>query len=371
MTFFNNPSLASASEARFYLGTYTDNSKSKGIYLGGIDTTTGKLSPVTAVAETKNPSFVAISPDGKFLYAAIEDHGGTVAAFRIEPGGSLVSLNEVPSGGEGSCHVWVDVTGHNVFVANYTGGSIACIQTKPDGSLGESRSLMTFTGSGPHPERQTKSFGHSVYSDPANRFVYSCDLGSDNIWVFKFDATKGTLTRCEPPSGKVPAGSGPRHLSMTSSGHFFYVCNELSNTVTAFARDVQTGALTAMQTLTTLPQDAVCEDFTVSEICTHPSGKWLYVSNRDTSNKGQDSIAVYSIAKGGRLCLVEIAPAHVKIPRGFDIDPTGQWLVVAGQADHRLVVFKIDQATGKLTLTDQTAEVPEPVCVLFAPRAAH
>lgn len=368
MTTLSTSIASPATEARFYIGTYTNNTKSKGIYMGVIDTTTGKLSPLMAVAETQNPSFVACSRDGKFLYAAKEDSGGALAAYRIGTGGMLTLLNEQPSGGAGCCHVWVDTTGRNVFAANYTAGSVACFQTKPDGSLGERTALVAFNGSGPHPTRQAKSYGHSIYSDPTNRFVYACDLGSDSIWIFRLDAATGTLAPNDPPAAKVPPGSGPRHLAFSKEGDFVYVCNEMGNSVTAFARNATTGALTALHTLSSLPEGADSEAFTAAEICTHPSGKCLYVSNRDISNKGRDSIAVYSISKHGRIALVEITPAHVKIPRGVDIDPTGNWLIAAGQEDHRLVVFKIDPSSGHLALTDQSAEVPAPVCVLFAPQ---
>lgn len=367
MTTLSTSIPSPATEARFYVGTYTSNSSSKGIYTGAINTATGKLSPLKAVAETKNPSFVACSRDGKFLYAAKEDGGGAIAAYRIETGGALTPLNEQSSGGAGCCHVWVDATGRNVFAANYAAGSVACIRTKPDGPLSERTALVAFTGSGPNPERQQKSYGHSIYSDPTNRFVYCCDLGSDSIWIFKLDAATGTLAPNDPPAAKVPAGSGPRHLAFSAGGDFLYVCNEMGNSVTAFARNASTGTLTALDTLSNLPEGADSEAFTAAEICTHPSGKWLYVSNRDISNKGRDSFAVYSISKDGRVALVEITPAHVKIPRGVDIDPTGNWLIAAGQEDHRLVVFKIDPSSGRLTLTDQSAEVPAPVCVLFAP----
>ena len=351
-----------ASEATFYLGTYTKAGKSKGIYVGKLDTETGKLGPVELAGEAKSPSFVALAPNGKSLYAAIEDGGGSVGAFAVGAGEKLTALNVQPAGGAGTCHVWVDATSRNVLAANYAGGSIAVFQTKPDGSLGERTAFVQFEGSGPNLPRQSKPYGHSIYVDAANRFVYSCDLGTDNVWSFKLDAEKGTLTPTTPPSGKVPPGAGPRHLALHPNGKFAYANNEMGLSVTAFARDPGTGALTALHTLPTLPDGAERKGVSTAEIFTHPSGKWLYVSNR-----GHDTIAVYAIGADGKLAWIENAPALVKVPRGFGIDPSGRWLITAGQNDDRIAVLKIDQTTGKLTATDQTAEVGSPVCVLFAP----
>ncbi len=350
-----------AADATFYLGTYTKSGLSKGIYVGKLDTEAGKLGEVELAGEAKSPSFVALSPDQKFLYASIEDGGGAVGAFAVGPDGKLRTLNSQPSGGAGACHVWVDATGKNVLTANYGGGSIAVFQTKADGSLGERTSFVQFEGSGPNEARQKGPHGHSIYTDAANQFVYSCDLGTDNVWIFKFDAAKGTLTPANPPSGKVPPGAGPRHLALHPNGKFAYANNELDLSVTAFSRDPATGALTALHTLPTVPEGTERKGVSTAEIFTHPTGKWLYVSNR-----GHDTIAVYAIGADGKLTWIENAPAQVKVPRGFAIDPAGKWLITAGQNDNRIAVLKIDPGTGKLSGTDQSAEVGSPVCVLFA-----
>ncbi len=353
---------AFAADATFYLGTYTQTGKSKGIYVGRLDTETGKLGPIELVGAAKSPSFVALSPNGKFLYASLEEGGGAVGAFAVGADGRLKALNTKPSGGPGACHVWVDATGRNVLVANYDGGSIAGFRANADGSLAEPAAFAQFEGSGPDHDRQEKPHGHSIYTDAENRFVYSCDLGTDNVWIFKFDADKGTLTPANPPSGKVPPGGGPRHLALHPNGKFAYANNEMGLSVTAFARDPATGALTPLQTLPTLPEGADRKDVSTAEIFIHPTAKWLYVSNRV-----HDSLAVYSIGADGKLTWIEAAPAQVKVPRGFAINPSGRWLIVGGQEDDRVAVLKIDQATGKLTATDQSAEVGSPVCVLFAP----
>jgi 6-phosphogluconolactonase len=351
-----------AADATFYLGTYTRGDKSKGIYVGKLDPDTGKLGTLELAAEADNPSFVALSPNGKFLYAVAEAGGGGVAAFSVGAEGKLAKLNELPTGGTGTCHVWVDATGRNVFAANYGGGSFAVFQTKPDGSLAERTTFIQLEGSGPNPKRQAKSYGHSIYTDAANQFVYGCDLGSDNVWTYRLDAAKGTLTATDPASGKVPPGSGPRHLAIHPNGKYAYTNNEMGMSVTAFSRDPAKGTLTALETVSTLPEGTSIDGLSTAEIFCHPTGKWLYVSNRT-----HDTIAVFAIGAEGKLKFLEAAPAQVKVPRGFGIDPSGKWLVAGGQNDHRIAVLKIDQETGKLTPTGQTAEVGAPVCVLFKP----
>ncbi len=348
-------------DEQFYIGTMTDHSTSKGIYLGSLDAGTGKLGTLHLAIDVKNPNFLALSPDRKFLYAAIStSNGSAVDAFAVQPGGPLVLLNERPSGGEGACHVAVDATGRNVFVANYSAGDIACFQTKPDGSLDTRTAFMTFTGSGPDPSRQKKPYAHSVYTDPENKFLYSCDLGSDSVWTFKFDSAHGTLTPNDPPAAKVPPGSGPRHLAFHPNGKFVYVANEMGHTIDVFARDAATGHLTSIQVVDTLSPGTSEEGVTVAEVVCHPSAKWLYVSNR-----GCETISQFSIGTDGKLTMVESVPSVVNFPRSFAIDPSGKWLIAAGQKDNRIAVLKIDPTTGNLTTTDQSAEVGTPVCVLF------
>jgi 6-phosphogluconolactonase len=350
-------------DERFYLGTMTDHSNSQGIYLGSLNAETGKLGTIRLAIDIKNPNFLALSPDQKFLYAAISTPGGSaVNAFSVQPDGALRLLNERPSGGEGACHISVDATGRNVFVANYEGGDIACFQTKPDGSLDHRTAFMTFTGSGPDPYRQKKPYAHSVYPDPENQHLYSSDLGSDRVRTYKFDSAHGTLTPTDPPAAKVPPGSGPRHLAFHPNGRFVYVANEMGCTVEVFSRDAKTGRLTAIQNISTLAPGTDNQGVTVAEVACHPSGKWLYVSNR-----GCDTIAQFGIGADGKLTLIQNVSSIVNFPRSFAIDPSGHWMITAGQKDNRIAVLKIDSATGELTTTDEIAEVPTPVCVLFVP----
>jgi len=356
---------AGAAEVRFYLGTYTDNALSQGIYSGTLDTVTGRISPLELAAKATSPNYLALSPDGKFIYASTLTGDGSLAAFRVEDGGLLTRLNEISSGG-GARHLTVDATGSNLLAANYVGGSAACFRIQPDGSIGERTAFVQLTGSGPNPQRQTQPHIHSIYLDAANRFAYACDLGTDHVWLFDFDAQTGSLKLENDGTGKMPPGSGTRHLAISPDGRFAYANGEMGMNITVFARNVVNGALTAAQTVSTLPAGAATNDATSAEIFCHPSGKWLYVSNRDIANGGRDSLAVFAIAADGKLKWIQGIPAEVKVPRGFGIDPTGQWLIAGGQQDNRIVVFKIDAATGRLTSTGQSATVGAPICVIFA-----
>jgi 6-phosphogluconolactonase len=354
-----------AAEVPFYVGTYTRPGGSQGIYRVTLDDQTGKLSEPQLATESKNPSFLAAHPGGRFIYAANEgDAGPSVSAYAIQPDGLLKFLGEQSSKGNGPCHVWVDATGKNVLVANYGGGSIASIPIKQDGSIGEATAFIQHTGSSVNEQRQKGPHAHAIYTDKTNRLVYACDLGTDKVYIYRFDAAKGTLTPNDPAAGDVPPGSGPRHFAFHPKGNFAYVINEMTSTVTAFKHDAKNGALTAIQTISTLPADYADGNTSTAEIFAHPSGKFLYGSNR-----GHDSIAVFSIDPStGQLTLVENTPSGGKVPRSFALDPTGQWLITANQQTNDLYTFKIDQQTGKLTATGNSATVPAGVCILFPPR---
>jgi len=357
--------IVMAEPVRFYVGTYTNNPLSQGIYTATLDTQTGRLSPIELAAKAANPSFLALSPNEKFLYASMEAGGGSIGAFRVEADGRLTCLNTLACD-NGTCHVSVDATGNNIFGANYSAGSAACFQTASDGSLARRTALVPLTGSGPNPQRQAHPYIHSLCPAPGNHAVYACDLGTDNVWIFGFDTHSGTLTPALPPSGKVLPGSGPRHIALSPDGRFAYVNGEMGMNVTVFTRDSETSALTAIQSLPTLRAGVDTQGMATAEIVCHPSGKWLYVSNRDVAGHGRDSITVYAIGADGKLTWQQDALVTVKIPRGFGIDPTGRWLIVGGQKSNKIVVFKCDEATGKLSATDQSATIGEPTCVIFA-----
>lgn len=349
---------------RVYIGTYT-RGDSKGIYLCRLDVQTGKLSDPALAGETANPSFLAIHPSGDYLYAVGElgqfggKRSGAVSAFRIDRStGKLELLNQQPSRGAGACHLVVDGSGKNVLVANYSGGSIAVLPVRDDGQLDEATAFVQHEGSSVNPRRQKGPHAHSINVAPDNRFAFVADLGLDKVLVYRFDAKNGTLTPNASAWATVKPGAGPRHFAFHPGGKSAYVINELQSTVTAFAYDTRRGVLTERQTLPTLPE-GFDGDSTTAEVQVHPSGKFLYGSNR-----GHDSIAVFSIdSETGRLTPVEHESTQGQAPRNFGIDPTGTFLLAANQNSHTVVVFRIDQDTGELTPTGQKVDVPSPVCI--------
>ena len=374
--------FAQAGDLTFYVGT-GGGGDSKGIYKCTLDSDTGKLGPITLAAEAQSPSFLALTPDGKFMYAASDGKGGSVIAFKVEKDGNLTLLNQqIAVKGGGITHVWYDTSTHDVLGASYGGGSIVAFQTKDDGSLTDRTGFAQFEGSGPNKARQESPHAHSIYSHfyelgsngnvnggggrmfLAN-LIFACDLGTDKVWLFLLDG-KGTLTA--HGFATVPPGSGPRHLAFSPNGKCVYVANEMGHTVTAFTVDLAIGALKQFQDISTFPAGFYYTgEMTVAEIYCHPSGKWLYVTNRDVGEQGHDSIAVYSIAKDGKLTWIQDVPSPVKFPRGMGLDPSGHWLVAAGQHDNKISPLKIDQKTGKLTPTGQFVEAGEPICIQFAP----
>jgi len=359
--------LQAADDHLVYVGTYTGGkSSSQGIYAYGFDSATGKLEPKGLAAETKRPSFVAIHPSKKYLYSVAELDGkqGGVASFAIDQStGQLTAINQQPSMGSGPCHVNVDATGKVLLVANYGSGTVASYPLKEDGSIGEAVSQFEHSPASNVNEkgRQKGPHAHSFYPDPSNRWAVSCDLGCDRVFVYSLNAETAELKQNEAGSANVPPGGGVRHFAFHSNGKFGYACNELTMAVTTFAYDAEKGALTPVETVSTLPAGVANEGFSTAETVVHPSGKYVYVSNRT-----HNSIATFSVDEAtGKLTFIEAAPSIVEIPRNFNVDPTGKWLIAAGQNSNDLVVFAIDQATGKIKPTGERHEVGSPVCVKF------
>jgi 6-phosphogluconolactonase len=360
---------AKADKLRMYVGTYSGG-KSKGIYLFEMDPATGALTSKGVAAETVNPSFLAVHPSHKFLYAVGEiekevkgKRTGAVSAFAIDPRTGMLSLlNQQPSGGGGPCHLVVDKAGKNVLVANYGGGSVASLPIDADGKLREPVSVIQHKGSSVDPSRQKEPHAHSINLDAGNHFAFAADLGLDKVLVYPFDPEKGTLTADKVPPGTVAPGAGPRHFAFHPNGHWAYVINEMGNTVTAYSYDADKGALKEVQTIGTLPSDFKGKSYT-AEVVVHPSGKFLYGSNR-----GHNSIAIFSIdPKTGKLTAVGHQAKDIKTPRNFNIDPSGKFLVVANQDGDSLIVYRIDPQTGELAPVGEPVEVPKPVCVKFVP----
>jgi 6-phosphogluconolactonase len=350
-----------------YVGTYT-KSKSKGIYAFRFDGSSGGLTPIGLVTETRNPSFLAIHPNHKYLFAANEigdfegKREGAVTSFSIDSAtGTLTPINQRTSGGDGPCHMSVDKAGTHVLVANYNGGNASVIPVGADGRLGALTAFQQHKGSSVHPQRQKEPHAHSINLDAANHFAFVADLGMDKIMTYRYDTRQGTLTPNVPPSAAVAPGSGPRHFAFHPGGKFAYVINEITYTVTTFAYDEKTGALTELQTIPTV--EGKVPGNSTAEVQVHPSGKFLYGSNR-----GHNSIAVFSIDPAkGTLSWLQNQSTHGRTPRNFGIDPTGAFLLAANQDSDNLVVFRIDPATGRLTHTGLIVEAPTPVCVKFLP----
>jgi len=346
---------------RGYIGNYTNKTESKGIYQFNFDAATGKMSALELAGETKDPSWVIVHPSGKYLYAANErGKESTISAFRIEPkSGKLTLLNQLPALGEDPCHLSFDRTGKFLLTANYSSGNVAVFPILADGKLGEHTALVTDQGTpGPDSKRQDGPHAHWIATSEHNRFVYVADLGLDKVFVYKFDASNGTLAAADAANAKP--GTGPRHVSFSTDGKFLYLLGELDSTVTVFSNDQE--KFTYIQKVPMLHAGFSGRN-DAAEIEMHPSGKFLYASNR-----GHDSFAVYAIdPKQGTLTQVEDVPTGGKEPRHFAIDPTGKFLLAENQNSNSIVEFRIDQATGKLTPTGETLSVPSPICISFLP----
>lgn len=365
--------LASSAMAREYLvyfGTYT-GAKSKGIYVSRFDAKTGTLSRAELAAETPSPSFLAVHPGNRYLYAVNEVEkfegkpAGSVSSFSLDAkSGKLAPINVQSSGGGAPCHIIVDQSGRNILVANYSGGSVAVLPVLKNGALEPASALVRHAGSSVNKSRQAAPHAHGIYLDARNRFAYVPDLGLDQHLIYRFDSGKGTLTPATPPYATVAPGSGPRHFALHPGGRFAYGINEMVCTVTSFSCEPKTGALAAIETLSTLPPgEAFKGSFSTAELFCHPGGRFLYGSNR-----GHDTIAVYAIdQRSGRLSYVENVSTKGKTPRSFGIDPTGRWLLAANQSSDNVFVFAIDPNSGRLTATGQSIEVGSPVSVSFVP----
>jgi 6-phosphogluconolactonase len=350
-----------------YIGTYTENgSESQGIYAYRFDSVSQQLESLGLAASTVNPSFLAIHPNRRFLYAVNEisnylgQKSGAVSAFAIDrASGKLTLLNQVASRGADPCYVTVDKTGKYVLVANYTGGSIAAFPIRGDGGLGEASAFIQHTGHGTNPQRQEAPHAHSIDMSADNRFAIVDDLGLDETLVYPFDSSSGVLGS-DPRIAKADAGAGPRHFALHPNGKFGYVLDEMGSQISVFSFDSKTGAMKSLQTISSIPKSFSGLDES-AEIEIAPSGKFLYASNR-----GHDSIAVFAVnSSDGTLSLVEYVPTKGSSPRNFEIAPEGSVLFAANEKSDNIVLFRINRQTGRLTATDKVLDIAQPVCVKF------
>jgi 6-phosphogluconolactonase len=352
---------AAAADLTVYFGTHTAG-PGKGFSVSQFSTVTGVLSKPEFLLETPAPAYYVIAPGGRRLYSC--NSTGFVSAYSIDPANAQLKLmNQKPSGGGDPSYISLDRTGHFVLVANYDGGNIAVWALAPDGSLGERTAFVQHTGSGVNPQRQSHAFAHSIRVDPTNRFVLVADLGLDKLFVYKFNVKDGSLTPNDPPFAKSAPGSGARHVEFHPNGRWVYLITEMGSIIMLFDWDSKRGALSEVQTVSTLPKGfqgvSAC-----AEVRVHPSGKFVYASNR-----GRDSIAVFSVdAKTGRLKLIQDVPSGGKTPRNFDMDPSAHWMLVTNHDSNTAMVFRIDQQTGKLTPTWQPVTLPSPYCPRFLAR---
>lgn len=359
------PKRAPGNHYLAYVGTYTTKTASKGIYAFRYDASTGKLLPLGVAAETQDPSWIAIHPNGRFLYAVNEaGKNSMVSAFAIDASGKLKLLDRLPALGEDPCYLSLDKTGKYVLVANYTSGNVVVFPIGSDGRLGPATANVRDAGElGPNKERQDGPHAHWIETSEGNRFAYVSDLGLDRILIYKFDRESGKLSNPDPSQADafratLPPGAGPRHLTFSLDGNFMYVLGEMQSTVTVFANDGRE-TYRALETVSALPAGFSGRN-DAAEISLDPSGKFLY-----TSNRGSDSIAVFQVERGGLLRLAADVSTGGKEPRHFSIDPSGNYLLAENQLSNSIVTFRIDPTTGALTPRGETREVPSPVCLRF------
>jgi len=356
-------SITAAAQKEQYLlvGTYTGG-KSQGIYVYKFNTLTGDNNFVSTV-NSSNPSFLAVSPNKRFVYAVNENAdstrfvvGGNISAFAFDHlQGTLKEINKQPSGGKHPCYVAVDKTGHWVFAANYSSGSLGLLHANTNGSLDSLHQMIQHLGSGPNKDRQQGPHVHSTILSPDNKYLFVCDLGTDKVTLYSFDNKKGNL-KFRSDISSTP-GSGPRHLDFSRNGKIVYVAEELSATVCSYT--FNNGSLKLLQRISVLPDDfkgAVG----VADIHVSPDGRFLYCSDRGDDN----NISIFSISPAdGKLTLIGHQSTLGKGPRNFNFDPTGNFLLAANQNSDNIVIFKVDKKTGKLTDTGKTISIPSPVCV--------
>ncbi|MDP2338483.1 MAG: lactonase family protein [Bacteroidota bacterium] len=354
---------ASAKKYLLYVGTYTEG-LTNGIFVYSFNDQNGKLVNKKMPVVSNNPSFLAVSPNKKFLYAVAEldnldsNQSGGISAFRIEKNGKLTLINHVLSYGANPCYISISPDGKKLVASNYTGGNLSLYNVLPNGNLPEMVQRVQHTGSGPFPLRQTEAHAHSARFDKSGKFIFAADLGIDELKIYSVGNGEIPLSPNEQPFVKFPPGSGPRHLDFSADGRFIYVISELSSTITVLMK--YGGEWKQVQTIKTLPEDFKGESW-CADIHVTADGRFVYGSNR-----GHNSIAVFKREpNSGKLEMIETVPVEGNWPRNFTIDPSGRYVLVANQKSNDITVFKIDQTSGKLTFTGAKIPNQSPVCLQF------
>ena len=355
-------SVTAQKNSKLIIGTYT-NGKSEGLYVYDFNTSTGDNAFISSI-KTSNPSFVAVSPNKKYVYAVNEDadaanNGGQVSAFKFnKKKGIMRFINQQPSGGNHPCYIVVDKTGKWVIAANYSGGSFSLLPVNKDGSVATAKAIIQRKGKSINKDRQESAHVHSTVLTSDNKHLLVADLGTDKLMLYNFDDMNGTLTEDTTASINVNAGSGPRHIALDPSEKYVYLTEELSGTIGVFSL-AQNGKLKLLQTIS-----AVAENYKGSfggaDIHVSPDGKFLYASNRGEAN----TIAIFSIDTAtGLLTAIGQQSTMGIMPRNFNFDPSGNFLLVANQQSGGIVIFSINHQTGLLTDTGKRIDVPNPVCI--------
>ena len=355
-------SIATAQKKPYLLvGTYTSG-KGEGIYVYSFDTKTADNSLIS-VAKSSNPSYLAVSPNKKIVYAANENAdstnegiGGSVSAFAFK-NGFLTLINKQFSGGKHPCYVTVDNSGKWVFAGNYSSGTLAVFPVKTNGSIDAAKQIITHTGSGPNKDRQEAPHVHATVLSPDNNFLFVPNLGIDKVMSYKFDKAIGKLTPTTQISANSEPGSGPRHIEFAPNKKYAYLMEELTGTVVVYS--YKNGQLKKQQRISALPEDFK-GSFGSADIHVSPDNHFLYCSNRGSSN----TISIFQINQAnGKLTVVGQQSTIGKTPRNFNFDPSGNFLLVANQETDNIVIFKINKTTGLLTDTGKQISVPNPVCI--------
>ena len=340
-----------------FVGTYTDG-ESEGVYGLQLDGDTGELEELSTASVGENPSFLAVHPNGEYLYAIHEVSPGSVTACATDrETGELLTLNSRPSGDDGPCHCSVDATGQFLLVAHFGGGSVSVLPIEDAGRLSDPTDAVEHDGTSVDPDDPPTPRPHAAVPGPENRFVYVPDLGLDEVVVYELDHERGTLDRTS--SARVGAGTGPRHLVFHPDDRLAYVVNELESSVTVFERDAESGELAEIETVRTVPDDFDGTNHP-ADVHVHSSGRWVYASNR-----GHYSVATFDVdEESGRLELVETVSTAGECPRNFAIDPTETFLFAENQDTDDVVAFRITDA-GRLEATGARTSLPSPVCLQF------
>jgi 6-phosphogluconolactonase len=365
-----------AKDTLVYVGTYTSGrSTSKGIHVLRLQTQNEdvaqniQLVPLGLAAEAPDPAFLDLDLKRRRLFAAHEMNSfegqrtGAISSYAIDPAtGKLNLVNRKASMGTGPCHLVLDKEGRNVLVANYSGGTVVVLPVGEDGKLGDASAVIQHSGKSVNPQRQEAPHPHQVALDPANRFAYVPDLGIDKVMIYRFDAKAGSLAPAEKPFVAMKPGAGPRHMSFRPDGKFAYVLNELNSTVTALACDPATGALTEIETVSSLPPHFDGRN-SGAEIAVLPNGRFLFVSNR-----GHNSLVLFAIDREkGTLTYVEEQGTGGKTPRHFGVQPNAKHLAIGNQDSNQVLICRIDPENGRLKPSGVFTDVPAPVCMVFLP----